>query len=546
MTFAIAIDALGGIALFLFAMLLMTEGLNAFAGAGLRQLLARSTATPWRGVLLGILVTGVVQSSSAVTVATIGFVNAGLLTLRQALGVIFGTNVGTTMTGWLVSLVGFGVKIEALALPIVTVGVALRLLAPRRREKGLGEALVGFGLFFLGLSVLRDAFDGVAASFGADVAAGRLGGSWPVFVLVGIVATVLTQSSSASIAILLTAAQRGVVAFDAAAAAVIGANVGTTATAALAVLKATPAAKRLALGHIAFNGLTAIVALLLLPLLLRLVSGIGDGLDLEGNPAALLALFHTTFNVLGVALMLPLAGRLAVLLERLFRAAEEDLARPRHLDRTLAGTPALAVAAVRAELLRLEGIVAGLLHSALAGTLPLADLQQRAAAARTLGEAVAEFVAAARTGVTPRETAGELSGALFAHRYLHEVAGLLPQARELADAIHGLPAGECRTAIEALRGAAERAAAHFDPAAGQASEFDPDLLEVQRAYDAAKPVLIGAAVQGRLAIPATDHLLDLLRATRRALRQLAKASRALHGARMAEAAIANGPDGGSA
>lgn len=152
MDFEILTNALGGLALFLLAMLLMTEGLNVFAGGGLKQLLGRWTSTPLRGVFAGILVTGVVQSSSAVTVATIGFVNAGVLTLRQALGVIFGTNVGTTMTGWLVSLVGFGFKIEAFALPILTLGVMLRLGCSSKRCNGLGMALAGFGLFFLGLA----------------------------------------------------------------------------------------------------------------------------------------------------------------------------------------------------------------------------------------------------------------------------------------------------------------------------------------------------------------------------------------------------------
>lgn len=133
MSLGVVLDAAGGLALFLLAMSMMTEGLTAFAGGGLKRLLERWTSTPLRGVVAGVLITGLVQSSSAVTVATIGFVNAGILTLRQALGVIFGTNVGTTVTGWLVSLVGVGFKIEAIALPILTLGVVLRLAAPGKR-----------------------------------------------------------------------------------------------------------------------------------------------------------------------------------------------------------------------------------------------------------------------------------------------------------------------------------------------------------------------------------------------------------------------------
>jgi phosphate:Na+ symporter len=332
MNFTSLSTAAGGLALFLFAMLLMTEGLKAFGGSGLKRLLGQWTSSPARGVAAGFLVTALVQSSSAVTVATIGFVNAGVLTLRQALGVIFGTNVGTTMTGWLVSLVGFGFKIESFALPLLALGVALRLTAAGKRAQGLGDALAGFGLFFLGLALLKDAFAGLAASYGAGAAAGLAGG-WPAALAVGFVATVLTQSSSAAIAIILTAASGGMASLADAAAAVIGANLGTTSTAAFAALKATAAARRLALGHIAFNLITGVVAVALLPALLVAVRQLADVLDLERNPAIVLALFHTVFNVFGVVLLLPLSSRLAAGLERLFRSTEDDLARPQHLDR---------------------------------------------------------------------------------------------------------------------------------------------------------------------------------------------------------------------
>ena len=535
MSVDLVIESLGGLALFLFAMLLMTEGLTVFAGSGLKHLLARSTSTPLRGVLSGILVTGLVQSSSAVTVATIGFVNAGLLTLRQALGVIFGTNVGTTMTGWLVSLVGFGFRIDTLALPILTVGVALRLAAPGRRAKGLGGALAGFGLFFLGLAYLKDSFGGLAASFGDDVAGGRIGGGWAVFVGIGALATVLTQSSSAAIAILLTAAQGGVLGIESAAAAVIGANLGTTSTAVLAVLKATPAAKRLALGHIVFNVLTGAVALALLPLLVALVARLGDRLDLEGSPAAILALFHTVFNVLGVALMLPAAGLLAGWLERLFRAREEELARPRHLDTTLAATPALAASAVRAELLRLEADVVEFVRQAVSAELSAIDLERRSDAVGTLGQAVAEYVAVARTEVMPNEVADELSGALFANRYLQESASLAPSARRLAEEAPRLPAGPARSAVEALLTAAARGLAHLASLTPESTAgLDASLTELQQAYDTAKRAVLGAAVGGHISVQATDGLLDLARATRRAVRQLGKAARFLRGTRIEE------------
>jgi phosphate:Na+ symporter len=526
---SVALDAAGGLALFLLAMQMMTEGLKAFAGGGLKRLLGRWTSSPARGVLAGILVTGLVQSSSAVTVATIGFVNAGLLTLRQALGVVFGTNVGTTMTGWLVSLVGFGFKIESFALPILALGVVLRLAAAGKRPRGLGEALAGFGLFFLGLGVLKGAFAGLADAYGASVAGGGAAGSVGTFLLVGFVATVLTQSSSAAIALILTAAAGGVVGLRPAAAAVIGANLGTTSTAAFAVLRATPAARRLALGHIVFNLVTAVVALLLLPLVLGLVDRLADALDVEGRPAAFLALFHTVFNVLGVALLLPFADRLASGLERLFRGTEEDLSRPQHLDSTLAATPELAVPALREELVRLRALAAGIVGEAASGG-PADAIARKAEAARALGASVSEFVASVRTESMPRDVADELARSLRIQRSLLEAARLAERAARLREPT-GLPSsGEARRAVaEALAaagGCASFAGQRAEPAAAD-EERAAAVGGFREAYERAKSALLSAVVSGDLSVENAGALLDDLSATRRAVEQLVEADRAL-------------------
>lgn len=533
MSFEIILQALGGLALFLFAMQRMTEGLTVFAGSGLKRLLGRWTSTPLRGVFAGILVTGLVQSSSAVTVATIGFVNAGLLTLRQALGVIFGTNVGTTMTGWLVSLLGFGFKIEALALPILTVGVALRLLASDRRHQGLGEALAGFGLFFLGLALLKDAFGGMADAYGAGIASGGGAVSWPAFVLVGLVATVLTQSSSAAVAIVLTAAAGGVIGLEAAAAAVIGANLGTTSTAALAVLKATPAAKRLAIGHIAFNLVTGVVALVLLPVMLAAVERLADWLDVEGSPAAVLALFHTVFNVLGVLLLLPLADRIAAMLERLFRSEVDDLARPQHLDATLVATPTLAAAALHQELGRLRDIVASLSQAALTQSTPL--LHRQSDAVRTLVEAIQGFVSSVRVEGTAEDVGAELANALSAARYLQEAAVLAP-------GVVSLRANTASLEDEALRATLEQFIADSAGVVSLAVVVEPGddhghaaaLKWLRSRYRETKETLLVAAVDKRLSVEGTDALLDDLRTTRRLVDQLLKADRLLRGTELAK------------
>lgn len=516
---SIALGAAGGIALFLLAMVLLTDGLKVFAGTQLRSLLAGWTSTPLRGVFTGVMVTAAVQSSSAVTITTIGFVNAGLLSLQRALGVIFGANVGTTMTGWLVSLIGFGWKVDALAMPLLVAGVALRLLAANRRLRGLGEALTGFGLFFLALSFLTDAFSTLAEThrLGTFQPGGTTGGA-ATFLFAGLVATVLTQSSSAAIAIILSAASGGLISIESAAAAVIGANIGTTSTALVAVMGATPAAKRLALGHIAFNVVTGVIALLLLPVVLAVVARLGALLNIEHAAAPLLALFHTVFNVLGVLLMLPLSARLAAYLERWFRSDAEDLARPQHLDGTLVAAPALAVAALSAELARLAGAVRELIRATLspAGLAPAA-LERQSTAIRALGGEISSYVSRVQTEAMRPNVAEELARALRTARYLGESARLAPIAVPARRS-----AGDTRTGplIQPLLDAAS-AAAQIDSPTG------PDratrMAEFQRMYAGTKNRILGETAQQQLPIESADALLDAASALRRMIEQFDKA-----------------------
>lgn len=553
MNLQIAFDAAGGLALFLLAMLMMTEGLKVFAGTGLRKLLAQWTSTPVRGLLAGVLVTGIVQSSSAVTVATIGFVNAGVLTLRQALRVVFGANVGTTVTSWLVSLVGSGFKVDAAALPILAIGVALRLAAPGKRYRGLGEALAGFGLFFLGLTILKDAFAGLAEAYSSSLETDA-GGNRIAFLLLGFVAAVLTQSSSAAIAIVLTAATGGLIGIESAAAAVIGAGLGTTSTAAVAVIKATPSARRLALGHIAFNVIAGAIALALLPGLLWLVALMGEWLRFEGSPAAVIALFHTTYKLLGVLIMLPLAGRLADWLERLFRSAEEDLARPQHLDATVAATPALAVDALRSELLRLRGIVSRIIGSALSDAVAAPhQVKRQSTAARALEQAITEFVTSVRGENMSEDVAAVLTQGLRTARYLGETARLARKAERLRQEAARLAAGEPREAVHDVLDAARDCLTlvtrvDAEPGireAGDDAERAAGLARFQQAYEQAKAALLRAAVAQQLSAEDTDALLDTMSATRRLIEQLVKSDRLLRAPGRA-AAIEAEPDAAAA
>lgn len=418
---------LGGLALFMLAMEMMTNGLKNAAGHQLRHLLGHWTKTPLRGLAAGAIITGIVQHSGAVTVATIGFVNAGLLTLKHSLGVIFGSNIGTTMTGWLVSLVGFGFNIEAMALPLLAAGVGLRLVSRVPRTQFLGEALSGFALFFLGLSILKTALEGAAGGFtGGGMITSDYG--MPMFLLIGLVATVLTQSSSASLAIVLTAAAGGLISLPDAAAAVVGANLGSTSTAALAALKATANARRLAIGHILFNLVTGAIALLIMPAMLWTVAELTLWLDLEANPAMSLAIFHTLFNVLGAAVMLPFTAPFARFLGRLFRSKEEDNGEPRYLDDTLITTPELAIGAVDQEMKRLIRHTRGLLRVCLDREgLNEAQIGPKAVAIGNLNAAITDYIGRLKAEKMQISIVEALAISLRTCRYLSEATALAPQ-----------------------------------------------------------------------------------------------------------------------
>lgn len=342
---------IGGLGLFLLAIGMMTDGLKLAAGNALRTLLAKWSKTPFRGVVSGAAMTALVQSSSAVTVASLGFVNAGLLSMRHALGIVYGANIGTTMTGWLVAMVGFKLNIQAVALPMIGVGMILKLLKPNSRLASVGIAIAGFGLFFVGIDSLKTAFEGIVSTF--DLSQFKAEGveGFLMYLVIGFVMTVLTQSSSASIALTITAATSGMVGIYAAGAMVIGANIGTTSTAMFASIGATSSAKRVAAAQVVFNVATAVVAALILPLLFGLIHWITAVAEIDADPGITLAIFHTLFNLLGVALIFPLNDRLARFLEQRFVSLEEEASKPKHLDKNIAQTPDLAVNALILELL---------------------------------------------------------------------------------------------------------------------------------------------------------------------------------------------------
>jgi len=522
----------GGLGLFLLAMSMITEGLKTAGAAQLRQILVGASRSRARGIASGFVITAVVQSSSAVTVAVIGFVNAGLMTLYQSLGVLVGANVGTTMTSWLVAAVGFEVPLESFALPLVGLGMLLRLARPGRRLGSLGLALAGFGLFFVGLAVLRESLGALAGSVQPILTLGSSG--WRVlgFVLAGTAFTLVTQSSSAAIALILSAAGGGALGLPAAAAMVIGANVGTTSTAVMATLGATPNARRVAAGHVVFNVLTAVIALAMLPLLLWLVAGVGRLLGLPGSAPVILALFHTTFNLLGLGLVWPLLPRLASFLQRRFVTAEEDEARPRYLDRTAAATPGLGSSAVVMELGHLGELARSAGRLALAtGPLHLREIRACAASAMSLATAVTEFV--------PRYAEGGpgAGGRSWAPLMLR-TARYFSEAAAAAGSLARDPEGRDRHPAPAVAELAAAAAAVLERAAGDAADFSPEacnaaLAAIEPAYQEAKAALLKAGADGRLDLAAMVAELDRIGRVRRLAQQATKGAHQLHRLRAA-------------
>lgn len=518
----------GGLGLFLLGMMLMTDGLKAAAGPVLGSVLASSTQTRLRGLLSGIAITALVQSSSAVTVAAIGFVNAGLLTFGQSLWVIFGANVGTTMTGWLVALIGFKIQVEAAALPLIGLGMALRLSGSDTRRGAGGGALAGFGVLFLGIAFLQQAFAGTGPPLDLSALAGHGLVSIVAFVLAGLLLTVLMQSSSASLAIVLTMAESGVLPLPDAAAAVIGANVGTTVTALLAAIGATANARRAAAAHVLFNALTGVVAFVLLPLLIGVVDRLREAFALDSSPAVSLALFHTVFNVLGILLMWPLAARLATGLQRRFRTREEEIAEPRFIDRNVASVPSLAVDALRRELIRVGGIAVGGIWSRIGILKGEPGRPDEAAALPELHRSIGRFVMQLSRGTMSADTAQTLAQLLRVLRYYETCGELAPDIATGHDAIAALGDTPLRRGLLELANFADALLVQLNPATEPFAPLgDAQADEFEQRYQRLKADILTAGACGEIDIDTMESLTRSFSTLRRVIDQSAKAARLL-------------------
>lgn len=515
---------IGGIGLFLLGMKLMTDGLKVAAGQALRHILSQWTRTPLRGFLSGILITSLVQSSSAVTVAVIGFVNAGLLSLLQTSYVIYGTNIGTTMTSWLVAMVGFKIDVQAFALPLIGLGTFLHLFGGASRRGAMGEALAGFGLFFLGISILKDAFGDVgnAISF-ADFPSEGWG--LLLFTGMGFLLTFLMQSSSAAMAITLTAAAGGLIPLTAAAATVIGANVGTTSTAALAVIGATSNAQRTAAVHVLFNLITALMALLLLAPLLWAVRWLSLQLGLIDSVATELAMFHTLFNVLGVCLLWLVTPHLVTWLERRLRAAEEDRGRPVYLDKNVLATPALAFNALVMELERTGGFARQMLLDALSSEHHAgSQLHRDRDVLERLSQAVNEFTVTMQRAHLPEDVSEHLPVVLRIARYYLEGATLAVNIATTQEGLEYIQDPRLSDAVGRFRGECATLLALSDPMKeGYSSEaVQQALAELESHYQRLKTQLLHAGSDEHIQMQQMVGQLNLYSEVRRAMEQSVK------------------------
>lgn len=361
------LSLIGALGFFIYGMKVMSEGIQKVAGDKMRNILSSMTSNRFKGVFTGFTITSLVQSSSATTVLVVSFVNAGLLSLTESIGVIMGANIGTTITAWLISIVGFKVKISAYALPIIAFGFPL-MFFNRDRLKFWGEVLVGFALLFMGLSLLKDAVPDLKSNpeilefLSRYTDMGFL--SILLFVLIGTLITVVVQSSSAAMALTLVMANNGWIPFELAAAMVLGENIGTTITANLAALVGNVHAKRAALSHFIFNIFGVTWILVLIYPALNLVNSyiVGTGGDSPFTTATsipiALSIFHSTFNIVNTLLLVWFVDFIAKTVTKLVKSTGDDEFHLEYISTGLMNTAELSIEEARKETVRLGEITA--------------------------------------------------------------------------------------------------------------------------------------------------------------------------------------------
>ena len=342
-----------GVAIFLFGMLSLEEGFKAFSGGTLEKILQKSTDKLYKSIGFGMLATTVMQSSSLVSVLTISFLGAGLIGLAQGIGIVFGANIGTTTGAWLVAGFGLKVKISAYAMPMLVFGVIL-IFQKAKSLKGIGYILTGLGFLFLGIHYMKEGFEAFKSAI--DLSSYAVGGLKGLFIFtgIGIFATVVMQSSHATLVLIITALSVGQISYENALALAIGANVGTTITAILGAMSSNIVGKQLAGAHLIFNVVTGLIAIVFMNQIMFSVDYFSSVVGIAADDYTLkLAVFHTIFNVIGVLVMVPFIGKLVHFLEAFLKVdssktnAGYDTAR--YLNDSVLELPATSMAAILRE-----------------------------------------------------------------------------------------------------------------------------------------------------------------------------------------------------
>ena len=510
---------LGGLGLFLFGMKIMSEGLQKVAGDRMRKILAALTTNRLVGTLVGVAVTAVVQSSSATTVMVVGFVNAGLMSLVQSIGVILGANIGTTVTAQLIAF-----KITKYALPAIGLGTGLKLFARSRRWQYIGEIILGFGILFFGLSVMKGAFDPLKTSSEFRDMFMLVGNNPLLGVFIGAVLTIIVQSSSATIGITLALASSGLLTFEGSVALILGENIGTTITANLAAIGTNLAAKRTALAHLMFNVFGVMYMLILMPFFMKFISlltetaagGTADfvvttaaqaeqlGAAIGDKPfiARHIANTHTMFNIINTIIFLPMVGVLAKITTLMLPGRDEAIEyHLKFIDNRVLNTPPIALGQARAEVKRMAEVARELFNDTMLflrqGTLKdVEGLQKKEELLDLLQREITDFLVALSQKSVTAETSREITSMMHMVNNLERVGdhcenlwqlGLRKieqkilfsdianqEVDEIADAV--------RTFIDFVIGALEKRSTTEDvfPVADQMEDAIDDLEDVLR------------------------------------------------------------------
>lgn len=344
-------NLIGGTALLMYGVDMMGDGLEKVSGETMKKILKALAGNTLSAFFVGTLVTAVVQSSTAVTVLTVGFVNSGLMNLYQALGIIYGANLGTTITAQLMAF-SFKFKLTDIALPVLGIGFAINYIAKNKKIKNIGQALMGFGLMFLGLKILNSGVPYMQESETLRYFFAKYASIPIVGILLGLVATAMVHSSAATVGLVMILAQAGLLDLESAIYLMLGDNIGTCITAQLASLTANTNARRTAWGHTLYNVFGVIITWLILPVFMKIVVGVTEYFHADADISVYIANSHTLFNLLTALIFLPLTKYYVAFLNKAVRSKSENGNGKTLLNKLLLDTPVASLEAARNELIR--------------------------------------------------------------------------------------------------------------------------------------------------------------------------------------------------